>query len=166
MAPCNKSFEDGEVFGTAWGPSGRPKSYLPPTMAGTVKRILPLSFYSGDPSVPLGATTVVDDSIDWRKRIFKTIWASDTATANAFDWVADGGDFPVGGNVCEALISSSFRTNIDSIIAQPSGLAAGSNVYLEVNKDTGVLQVQVGATNPEHAIIFWIEASGQFENAF
>ena len=169
MAPCNRCYEAGIVFETSWGPSGRPKSYLPPTMAGKVSRILPLSFYSGDPSVPLGATTVVDDSIDWRKRIFKVTAINANASPLGFGWNDAGRVFPsaISGSAKTAMSSSWYTTANPSlfILTDADGLASGSTIDLQVNSSTGNLEVIVSATNPDDAVVFWIEATGRYENA-
>ena len=50
--------------------------------------------------------------------------------------------------------------------ATSNQIAAGAQIILEVDMTDGTLKCSVGATDPGCSMIFWIEATGRFDNAF
>lgn len=162
--------------------AGRPKAYLPATMNGGASRIIPMSFApDGSPSVANG--DVLDDSIDWSNRIFK--WSAFAGTSdfawtpgatppfapNGLDTGAVGVTFATGGGQSFAA-DSDGKANV-AIVSGTGGtynplsiLPAylGLGVYVE----SGKLKARVDGLAPtggSFSVLFWIEASGQFQNA-
>lgn len=164
LRPTNKLYEDGTVLDTAWGTDGRPEAYLPPTMVGSERRFFGLNFQASSRSIPLSATTTIDDSIDWRNRILKvTRWqcpAASTAGLMAGDATAptrETGASPTVTTLMQHTVTNGYDICLDAT-------GSGSSLSLEVDDSSGVLKAVVGATDPAITVYYWIEATGQFTN--
>jgi hypothetical protein len=160
----------------AWPIGGRPIEYMAPTMVGQVSRVFGLSFFAGYASLALGTTRILDDSCDWRNRIFRTSvqssdlgefgWAPAVITSSTAlpHGVLNDGFAAVANHM---LLGNSFHTapacrlNPDSVLA----MAVGSQIDLKVNMTTGALEAIVGATDPQCLLTIWVEATAQFSNA-
>jgi hypothetical protein len=175
LAPCNQLHAVGGLNDDGWTPAdGRPKTFLPPTLCGSIRRVVGLSWgASGSYDTPLDATTILDDSIDWGNRLFKTTFAVFDDT-DAFSW-GDGSE-PSPLQDCFTEMSSTFNEGtyngnlpsgsfgaVADVTAGRHGLDSSSRVILYVNA-YGALCVSVSATSPNRGIMFWIEASGPWRD--
>lgn len=165
--------ESGPVLANeTWTPAtGRPQAYLPPTMGGGMSLFIALRELSTPRTVTLGATATLDDSIDWRKRLWR-VTASFT-TSGGFTWNATQG---LPGTTLPVLTVLSQSMH-DPVYANKSALilldntttsgvmAAGSTLLLYVDKTDGKIKCDMGATAPGCNFIFWLECTGQFDNA-
>ncbi len=166
----------------------RPGAYIPPTMQGQESRIIAIdmahtttqanwSHQDGD---------IIDDSIDWRGRLFK--WFAAIGKTDSADGTAT---FPWNTTASTGLAYGGFSIpapNIDtSGIAYQSGFAhsigttdlavvslydsnvpntimnSGSALVIKVDNATGALRVYVAST-PEISVIIWLEATAPYEN--
>jgi len=99
LQPANQQFVPGGAALSAaslaaWGAGGRRPSFLlSPEMVGGESRIVAIDFSSpSSPSHP-GALAIVDDSRDWRKRLFRWTcfaYGPAAATSNQIDFVWAG----------------------------------------------------------------------------
>jgi hypothetical protein len=161
---------------TGWAPgSDRPREYMPATMTGDVRRFLALDFTGGHASLPLNATTVIDDSIDWRNRYFKTtVQVGSGGIAHAD--TAPIAPHPTGASpsLVFTFIGQSFAhdgygtTNPDqlghlAILNQATvQIAASSNIEIFVNQATGNLEAKCAVTSPASSLFVWIDATGPY----
>jgi hypothetical protein len=172
LAPANRSWQDGQAFGQDIDTSDsypRPLSYTPPTMSGSVARFFGMAYPAdigyGRASTELETTTVVDDSVDWRRRFLKIHYAiGDLGLSGRTMWNHTGGDEQ------PALAKLAWCNNISTDYAvlyldSDDGIASGSIVQLQVDYQTGSLKWVVNDVDPGKAIHVWIEATGQFFNA-
>jgi len=187
MRVASGAFQEGgyALANEVWSPSnGRPKAYLAPTMGGQEGLTLPLWLQGGRPSVPVNTTAVVDSSVDWRNRIFKVrAVVAPSGTNMPWDsagaaWLCDG-RFPAGGSGSQSFfdfVGNSFHDNsgaaLGAVLADLNTtttgalLSAGKQVRLLVDMSTGALKIKTSATDPDAAFFLFIEATGQFVNAF
>ncbi len=167
-----------------WTPAnGRPREYLPTTMVGKVERFIALDFLGGHASLPLNADTILDESIDWRRRFFKT-----TVCAYANGRIASVGNLaavntlpqPAGYDPTEAVtfMGQSMTNSLSAAYTIPGGIgrvatltdsgvtlmASGSLIVLYVDSTSGALKVDVGSTNPTCILFLWIDATGPYSN--
>lgn len=197
LKPVNGAYQVGGYVVTqeTWqGSSGfRPKSYLPPGMVGKEERIVPLHARDtghGNPSVPINTTVLIDDSIDWRRRLFKTTsyqagavggsndgfpWALSPPGVNLSNWTIAVGDDPAqsmrpGNSFQENMnaFTSGAITN-GAIVAYWNDstfpvLAAGAQMALYVDLATGQLKCWRNNVNADRMILAWLEATGPFVN--
>lgn len=155
--------------------SARPNAFLPSTMVGQEGRFFAFDWDATTKSHPVTATTLIDDSVDWRRRVFR--WfacAANGSPGDAFIWNATA-----PGNIPAASISSSnlawgfgqsFQDDGTGIAGVAGGVAAIGNladtafpIYLVVDLSTGVLNVVVGS-DPGCRLYLWLEATGPFSN--
>jgi len=155
-----------------WTPAtGRPKAFLPPTMVGADSVIIALKESATPRTIGLSATKVIDNSRDWRRRLFRV---TATAATSDFCWNGSGNNFPNHTIAQVQASANSFNlayAGTDSLIITLSSsnlplVAAGANVYIYVDHTTGYLMGNVAATDPACNFVIWIEASGQFNDAF
>jgi hypothetical protein len=177
MAPASgMSSSSGIAVATeGWTPgTGRPKAFLPPTMTGSETVLIALKEISGTRTIALGQPAIIDNTRDWRRRVFRI-------TANAevgdFAWSASG-SMPgpasgshVGIGVANSLNTTTYAGTSSLLYSfNPSDwtgiMASGSQVIIWVDSSTGFLMGFVGATDPACNFFVWLEASGQFNNAF
>lgn len=172
----------GAQLASTWTSSGRNHAFIPPTMVGKVEKLIALEF-GATRTAGLGVTTVVDDTIDWRNRLFKTtvFVGSISGSSYTLAWNSGGTAFAPDGRLPSAAtggpvvaMGQSFHQDAGAaggevallIAATVPQLAASSSVELYVDMTTGKLMVKVSATDPSAEIVFWLEATGQHNNAF
>ncbi len=173
---------------TAWTPAaGRPREYMSNGMTGKVERYFGLHFDGSYQSIALSSTTDLDNSIDWRARLFKVTMYATAASDNELAWNRDMsasavsavpyGNFPsntftyMGQSMSNG---SSYGTALDGgigIVARfaatdiPS-MSSSSAIVLFVDASTGRLRVSVGSVNPMVKMFVWLEATGAFDNKY
>lgn len=169
-------------LGSSWAVSGRDPSYLPATMTGNVGKIIALRF-GATRTIGLGASSVIDDSIDWRNRLFKTTTfvGSISGSSYTFAWNSGGTAFAPDGRLPSAAtggpvitLGQSFHQDAGAaggevalfIAASIPQLAASSSVEIYVDMSTGKLMGKVSSTDPSAVLLIWLEATGQHNNAF
>lgn len=163
----NQPFDNG-------GGDERPQAYMPPTMTGGETIMLALDFDAGTPYPPLNAITVVDDSVDWRNRVFR--WQSaekHNIGVTVFAW--GSGNCPGVGSFLENGVGQSFFDDGTAFMSTAGGVIAAlgtlggspmaSTVYLFVDLSTGALKAKVSNVSPAARVFVWIDASGQYANA-
>jgi len=175
LGPCNKLHVVGGLNDASWAIAspGRPRTFIPPTMCGSIRRIVGLAWGTSGNDTPLDSIAILDDSIDWRDRLIKTTFAV-FEDGDAFSW--GEGSEPSPLHDCYTEAASTFNVSTyGSVIPSGSygavadvtharhGIASPSRVVLFVNAD-GKLCVQVSAASPGRGIFFWIEASGSWKD--
>lgn len=161
---------------------GRPRTYMPAEMNGTVTRFIPILI-----SVDAGAVvdiadgSIVDDSIDWRNRVFKCVGQlAGTASFKDFAWHADGlprvvnatAPVPVTltqlGNSLTANPDFGSRLTVFSATNanSPAFVGVGGTIELYVDASTGALKVKrvEGGALTSYTLFVWLEASHPFTN--
>lgn len=154
----------------------RPAAYLPPTMTGAETRIVAFDWILGHTAPALNGNRIVDDSVDWRNRVFR--WTATADNLGSFAWA--GGKVPQAGDTSttvETGIGQSFTDDGTVSISQAGGVVAkniGGGVLsgvidhpisLFVDLSTGALKCKVPSSSPDAVVFVWVEASGQFANA-
>ena len=152
-----------------------PRMYLAPSMVGAQQRIIALDFDK------VSSGGVVDESMDWRNRVFqvdvtvntgKFPWSKDRSggggTAVVFGGQINSTQFRIGtegGDKHTSVLSHSFQTaETGKYYVIKTNLSALTNQFvLYVDESTGKLHVQYSADPGQDAFI-WINASGQFAN--
>ena len=166
-----------------WPASGaRPRAYLPPTMQGKVERIIPLDLHDSPATAASG--DVLDDTIDWRHRVFK--WTAQLRSSRDLAWDSDATGALVvpdclSGNGTFTGLVQSFTLNDTADVARGSLIAAiggtstsfdhttsligaSAKLAIYVDQDTGELKLfQSGG--PGCTWLFWIEATGAYVNS-
>lgn len=174
-----------------WGSAGgRPGPVLPPTMSGSAGlhvAIDVLAQASANWSHQPGS--IVDDSRDWRNRIWRWFAVVNTNAQVLFPWdrsnalpprvIAATGTTLQGGGMAfgfgQSFVADSLgvikfpvQTLAMPMVAQLSvqnaNLPQGTNVVLYVDMTSGALCIAITGT-PSIRAFFWLEASGQFPNA-
>ena len=84
------------VAASNW-PSGKPHAFLPSDMVGKAERFFALDFTAGTPTIPLNATTRLDDSVYWRERVFKCTIQTIKNGKIAWSGAASGSNLAVPG---------------------------------------------------------------------
>lgn len=176
------------ITNEGWTPSsGRPRGYMPATMGGKEEIVFALHLDNTAPpvSIPLDSTGVVlDDSTDWRSRIWKCFATAANAVRSAkMPWEDSGSAWvPLGPNGQAPNVTALFYNNMAQSFhatasvtkavlmhLTPSGtteMATGSDLLIYVDVNSGKLMCDVGATDPQCQFIFWLEATGQHNNCF
>lgn len=153
---------------TPWATTGaRPNVYLPPTMTGAQEIWLPIQFV-GTASAVDG--DVVDQSVDWRNRLFQ--W---TASFDVYPFAFQPDMTDVEYHVPNGKLSS--LTNTDHVATGLGQSFHGSSsdtrtvahldlgggvIELTVHGTTGAMHLRVLSGSPNQNILFLIKASGQF----
>lgn len=159
--------------------NARPEAYLPPSMSGGASRLVAMKWDGSTQSHGLNVVTVLDDSIDWRNRLFKTkLVASD----GAFIWQDGGGGvvpshaLNVEGTNKTDRMGQGFEDDGTAAVgtagaivarvtnAELSVIAAGAGITLFVDLADGKLKLLTGSTNPQVRLFAWVEASAPFGN--
>ena len=166
-----------------WGAGLRPESFLPSSMSGKVERVFGFDFTGGKTPIPLNTYTTIDNSIDWRNRLFKSTFYVE-AVGPHLPWKTGGTNPSPGFNGYNNLIvqmGQSFRSDtygslaggIDPassrghVLLLDSATVSGFPTYMQFFVDSsGALRVHISAASPNSIIIGWIEATGPFTNAF
>lgn len=192
LQPANQQHKIGGVVDAAESPfttTQRPAAYLPPTMTGVEERLIALELKSSHPSHFDGA--VVDDSVDWRYRVFQ--WTSavgalasgNLSTASPHGIAPDcvpsawGSPFSAFGQslwddtpqLADGLIGADPTITVSDgqgIAVQLRTAAAigpdGSCVALYVRETDGALVVRYNAAITNGSIFIWLRATGQYGN--
>jgi hypothetical protein len=194
LVPANHQYKEGGTVlssaGFAWGSGGaRPGPVIPPTMSGCEGRLIAIDVQAAaSASWSHQNGSVVDDSRDWRNRIFRWFAIVNPSAQALFPWdhgnavparvVAATGATPQGGwmafgfgqsfvpdgqVMCSPPLSVNFPVAAQ-VNALNATLVAGAYVALAVDPSSGALKVYVNGV-PGVRAFFWLEASGQFPNA-
>ena len=165
----------------AWASSGtRPEFYMPADMSGSDSRIVYMGIASGSSgNWSHTDATVIDDTIDWRRRVFKvtalmnnqnipSVWSTGATTASV----------PRAGQYTTTVIGQSIfddvgtfytttnhggvlcyfdSTNSNSLIASPNGIG------MYVDSTTGAIMALIKGSPGVNAM-FWIEATNAYCN--
>jgi len=166
---CNKG-----GIAPVWGDSGaRPSTYLPSTMVGGQTVWILMNFIGGWVSVSDGQ--VLDDSIDWRNRLFtwiaQGVWVPlatnpSVTTGNVVPTLLAGayGGAGSGDQGCAVGMGQSLRRTQDD----PCTVARfddGTGVVRVLVDTQGRLVAAVTEATPVTNMVFCITASGQFVQA-
>lgn len=172
-----------------WAPPNRPPGYMSPTMGGKKELIFSISEVSGFRTIALGATGVIDDTIDWRKRMFRIMAClSPSAGGGTLPWAGSSGPCPTGALAIPdptgapqnslMFMGQSFVDDGTAAVSIAGGMVANVNnfttggkagstvqIVIYVDLTDGKLKAHVGSTDPNRQFFFWLEATGQFNNA-
>ena len=184
--PANKAFHDS---GYAWAVEQwdntaklRPRTYLSPNMVGEEKRWIAIDAIdtAGHVSASPNATTVLDDSIDWRKRYFTVIFEAAP--------VGGGSDgfphFSGNANLFSSTYSpstylraaQSFFENVSALTSAAAtgslvaffdstgtpAIASGAILVVYVRASDGALCVYRNNVDADRRFLIKLEASGKF----
>lgn len=194
LVPANHQYkEGGSVLSSAafaWGNGGpRPGPVIPPTMSGCEGRLIAIDVQSAaSASWSHQPGSVVDDSRDWRNRIFRWSASYNSNAAQLFPWDRSsaaaprvlsaagsaiaglsttygfGQSFvPDSGGTLKFPANPTIQMPMVAVVTWPSA-AAATNIVLYVETSTGNLAVAITGA-PGVRCFFWLEASGQFPNA-
>lgn len=175
----------------AWGATSghRPAVYMPPSMAGKEEILIAMDlFHASSTNWTHQDGSLVDDSIDWRNRLFK--WTAMIATSGGsnciFPWQSPVAGFPpIPGAFTVSTLDTNFASTAHQIgfgqsftydiavgKATVATLVSGSNVpntimagstavKLYTDLTSGALRVAI--TGAPGAVFFiWLEASAQY----
>jgi hypothetical protein len=160
-----------------WDGTARPEPYLPSSMTGAVERIIQLKWESTDRTIPLSGFATLDDSIDWRDRLFQSIIVVGDATTRDFASARLGGTAVVPSNLQKTLgtnmsiqMGQSFVADGGAPVARVaylsptelSDMGSGSVVQIYVDTTTGYLRGTVNASDPDVKLFMWLRATGGF----
>ena len=194
LGPAAQVFKPGGVALTAaqiatWGSTGtRPGWFLPPDMMGGDGCLIPLDMFdASQANWNFADGAVVDDSRDWRNRMFKwqlhysaNKFASDPTNGGTVavpaGYVNSGGSTKnLVSGLGQSFLADSSHTAIpggpwatvayiDSTIVGTSNLPSGSGFGLFVDLATGNLILKALGTSPGVRALLWIEASAPMPN--
>jgi hypothetical protein len=193
LVPANQQYKEGgtvlssQAFGWASG-GARPGPVMPPTMSGCEARLVAIDVL--DPAAANWShqhMSVVDDSRDWRNRIWRWFAMVTNVAQSLYPWDR-GNALPVravrangaalggaiaggfgqsfvndGAFVCVPPLSAAGCV-VAQLTQQNAGLPANDYVALAVDPGSGALKVFISGV-PGVRCFFWLEASGQFPNA-
>lgn len=177
-----------------WGTTpatSRSPVFLPPSMIGGVSCIACVDDTNASPSHANGS--IVDDTIDWRRRIFKIVaqatgnqpgaitykWSMDPtlgAAPNSGAPYLYGNGASGAGSLAQVVTQMGNSMSVDGFLASGgssiynsftanyAAMAAASSIGLYVTAADGVLRWFVGATHSGLKWTFWIEATQPFPN--
>jgi hypothetical protein len=195
LVPANHQYKEGGTVlssaAFAWGSGGgRPGPVLPPTMSGCEGRLVAidaLAASSANWSHQPGS--LVDDSRDWRNRIFRWFAAVNSNAAEFFPWDRNGAagvprafgayaNLWVAGGMAFGF-GQSFQpdgypsipfpvpitqvSTVASIDAANAQIPPSTNIVLYVDMNTGHMCIMI-VGQPAVRCFLWIEATGQFPN--
>jgi hypothetical protein len=185
LVPANQQYKEGGTVlssaNFAWGGGGgRPGPVLPPTMSGANGLLVALDVQGLAPSWSHASGGLVDDSRDWRNRVWRWHAMVSTLAAALFPWDRGGsaqhvvqatGNNPAFGFGQSFVPDQTLVTPplplpgslVALLTPQNAGLAANSYIALAVDPTTGSLFVFINGTPGVRAFL-WLEASGQFPN--
>ncbi|HEY1698001.1 MAG TPA: hypothetical protein VGG39_37835 [Polyangiaceae bacterium] len=194
LVPANHQYkEGGSVLSSAafaWGSGGpRPGPVIPPTMSGCEGRLIAIDVQNAaSANWSHQSGSVVDDSRDWRNRVFRwhaivnpsaqaifpwdhsgtppsrAVAATGAGATNPYQAFGFGQSFaPDGATVCVPPLSVSAPVAAQVTPANAT-LPANTYVVLAVDPGSGALKVYVNGV-PGVRVFFWLEASGQYPNA-
>lgn len=183
LRPANMCHKIGGIIEGGWAPY-RPALYLPPSMVGGQSIVIPIN----TTVFSAGTTKVIDDSIDWRKRVFR--WQVQRLSGS-FSWLKLGGvDAPSVVNATAAKLGAAWMVGFgqsfeDDGTAQ-AGVAGGMAALLSNNNLTefcasigdyvaiiardsdGALVAKTSNPAPSGggSVFLWLDASGPDGNPF
>jgi hypothetical protein len=178
-----------QLYGTAfhandpWTVSHRPEAFLASSMGGMVHRWVGLD-QENQISVPISTSLVLDDSIDWRNRLFwsrvqgrkggasvRLAWAD--ATLNPGEIVpSDEEDTANTLSTFEGFGQSfqddgAFTGDFGQVVyvtnSEMACMTGASALGIHVNLGTGALEVETNGTGAVCSLFFWIMATGQMK---
>ena len=194
LVPANHQYKEGgtvlssQNFG--WGSGGaRPGPVMPPTMSGCESRLIAIDVQAAaSANWSHQHESVVDDSRDWRNRVFRWFAIVNPSAPALFPWdhagavparvvaatgaAASGGWMafgfgqsfvPDGQVMCVPPLSLNFPV-VAQVNALNATLPASDYVALAVDPQSGALKVFISGV-PGVRAFFWIDASGQYPNA-
>ncbi len=194
LVPANHQYkEGGSVLSSAafaWGSGGpRPGPVMPPTMSGCEGRLIAIDAQAAaSANWSHQSQGVVDDSRDWRNRVFRWHAIVNPSALAIFPWDRSGtpsaraigatGASGTGGWQAFGF-GQSFAADGATECVPPLGVTAAvaaqvtpananlpvqTYIALYVDPNTGALKVFINGA-PGMRCFFWLEASGQFPNA-
>jgi hypothetical protein len=194
LVPANHQYkEGGSVLSSAafaWGSGGpRPGPVMPPTMSGCEGRLIAIDAQAAaSANWSHQSLGVVDDSRDWRNRVFRWHAIVNPSALAIFPWDRSGtpsaraigatGASGTGGWQAFGF-GQSFAADGATECVPPLGVTAAvaaqvtpanatlpvqTYIALYVDPGTGALKVFINGA-PGVRCFFWLEASGQFPNA-
>jgi hypothetical protein len=194
LVPANHQYKEGGTVlssaAFAWGSGGpRPGPVMPPTMSGCEGRLIAIDAQAAaSANWSHQSGSVVDDSRDWRNRVFRWLAIVNPSAQAIFPWdhggsppsraigatgaAAQGGWMafgfgqsfaPDGQILCVPPLS--INAPVAAQVTQGNaGLPQSTYVALAVDPSSGALKVFISGV-PGVRAFFWLEASGQFPNA-
>lgn len=164
LKPANHHYKIGGNLVGDWpavgGEGDRPATFMPPTMVGGESRIL---LIEGNADIQPG--TVLDDSVDWRNRFFRTTYQVISKVAAVTRPGAISGTTVPDGFYEDSKTSlgeSIFKGEPENTVATIS--TELSSFHLMVDRSTGSLIWGVPNALPAGETLFiWLEASAQYE---
>lgn len=164
----------------------RARGYISPSVVGGETRILALAHDDGPRNLSAGAN-IVDDSIDWRNRLFKvsvSVSSSVHTDGSGLPWLTGNSNW-----VADGYVPIPYQTMGQSFHANPavSGHAGAANMAVICQLDNvsfpghafGVQSILIcvsmldgklyaidSTTGFSGNFILWIEATGYYPNAF
>ena len=194
LVPANHQYkEGGSVLSSAafaWGSGGpRPGPVMPPTMSGCEGRLIAIDAQAAaSANWSHQSQGIVDDSRDWRNRVFRWHAIVNPSAQAIFPWDRSGtpsaraigatGASGTGGWQAFGF-GQSFAADGATECVPPLGVTAAvaaqvtpananlpvqTYIALFVDPNTGALKVFINGV-PGVRCFFWLEASGQFPNA-
>lgn len=198
LQPANQQFAVGGSALTAdrvaaWATTrARPSFFLPPDMVGGESRLIALDFSTQNPSHPM-VLGVVDDSRDWRNRIFRwTVFAKATPSGvvGGFAWASPappqnqvpsaralgvGQDlqFGFGQSFVSDVNDPPFAGGLAMLVSPgvananpPSAMSqVNETIGLLVDAADGKLKLYTRANaNPRLVMLVWLEATAPYPN--
>ncbi len=198
LQPANQQFAVGGSALTgdrvaAWATTKtRPSFFLPPDMIGGESRIIALDFSTGNPSHPM-VLGVVDDSRDWRNRLFRwTVFAkaTPTGTPGGFAWttppppqnqvpsaralgVGQDLQFGFGQSFVNDVNDPPLAGGLAMLVSPAAPNANPPSAMSQVNETIGLLvdaadgklKIYTRANaNPRLIMLVWLEASAPYPN--
>jgi hypothetical protein len=160
---------------SAWG-AARPPTFLPPSMIGTETLLIPIDVADANPANwPIASGGVIDDSRDWRGRVFDWRAFVSEGTGSAFAWDASPGVTVLAPSATQAPrfaagCGQSFRADSPpsavAVLLEPSiarDMAPQSMVRLAVDLNDGALRLVVTG-QPRVRAFVWLTASAPYGN--
>lgn len=180
--PANQSNKiGGTVLSTAdfYWPSGagaRPGPFLPPSMTGMESIFVEVDCVNGT-SIPTnwshGTGQIVDDSRDWRNRIF-IVYATASSAAFANDPTGAAARLPLDTVAVVTQMSNSIGADgqlvaSSSTVSQltntiDAAIGSGAIIGLYVDPSTGALKFYSNGTAVGARIFWWLFATAPFPN--
>jgi len=139
FAPANHQYKVGGTVDSRQGGDAttrRAQAYVPPTMLGVEERLVALELVAtvGNPHASHNDGDVVDDSTDWRGRLFQwTAWVGPSASGNLATSTPSHAGSPLANLFPTAVGGSSYRGvgftdgGGQSMVDDTGGLNSGSN---------------------------------------
>jgi hypothetical protein len=171
------------IVNELWGASNsRPKTHMPASMVGKVERLIPIH------------NTLLDNSIDWRRRVFKTTvngtmgasindgfpWTVAPPNSNVATWgSANGRVVGGGGGATDLVVANSFLEDMNAIAGGAifgsvivyleaalliPNLSVGAKLVVYVDATSGDLLCWRNNADANRYIMLWLEASAPYPN--